>query len=104
MLAIMVGERDPNFPDVPTFKEFGYGIPAAVGGPLLVAPSGLPDPIFNKLESAFRPAAQSPEVREASEKFEMPVVFVDRRQLEEELARAYKFYSEILAELGLLKK
>ena len=105
MLAVMMGaDRDPNFPDVPIFKEFGYGCPAAPARLILLAPRDLPEPIYNKLESVFRQAAHSPELRKALEKLDMPVVFVDRSQLEAELSRDYKFYVEFIQELGLLKK
>lgn len=105
MLAVMFGaDRDPNFPDVPTLTEFGYGSPAAPARLILLAPRDLPDPIYKKLESNFRQAAHSPEVRNALEKLDMPVAFADRRHLEEELPKDYKFYSEFIQELGLLKK
>jgi tripartite-type tricarboxylate transporter receptor subunit TctC len=105
MLAVMMGaDRDPNFPDVPTFREFGYGCPAAPARLILLAPRDLPEPIYNKLESVFRQAAHSPELRKALEKLDMPVVFMDGRQLKVDLSKDYKFYSEFIQELGLLKK
>jgi len=105
MLAVMMsGERDPNFPEVPTFKEFGYACPATPAGLLLLAPRDLPDPIYKKVESAFGQAAHSPEVRKALENLGMSFVFRDRRQLETELSEDYKFYAEFLQEIGLVKK
>jgi tripartite-type tricarboxylate transporter receptor subunit TctC len=105
MLAVMMGaDRDPNFPDVPTFKEFGYEFPVAPSRLIVIAPRDLPEPIYNKLESVFRQAAHSPEVRKSLEKLDMGVAFADGRQLEVALKKDYKFYSEFIQELGLLKK
>ena len=105
MLALIFGEeRDPNFPDVPTFKEFGYGCPAAPGAFILLAPSNLPDPIYKKLEAGFRQAAYLPELRNSLEKMDMPFIFLDRHQLETNLPKEYKFYLEFMQELGLVKK
>ena len=73
MLAVILGgERDPNFPDVPTFKEFGNAWSVAAPGLLLLAPRDLPDPIYNKLESGFRQAAHSPELRKALARHYLP--------------------------------
>lgn len=104
-LAITLGkERAPEFPDVPTLEELGYGCPAAAAAMLLCAPGGLPDPIFKKLEPAFRQAIHSPELLETLKKLDMPFIFLDRRKVEEEISANYKFFSDFINELGLLKK
>ena len=103
MLAVTVlEERDPGFPDVPTLKEFGYKLPPA-GALVLLTPKGLPDPVYNKLESAFRQAAYSPKFKKVLENTNMPFVFKNRRQLETEVPKDYQFYAEFLQELGLVK-
>ena len=44
------------------------------------------------------------DMAKALEKLDMPVAFVDRRHLEEELPKDYKFFSQFIQELGLLRK
>jgi tripartite-type tricarboxylate transporter receptor subunit TctC len=104
MLTLTVlEERDPAFPDVPTLKEFGYKLPPA-GALVILAPKGLPDPVYNKLESAFHQAANSPNFKKILDNTNMPSYYRNRRQLETEIPKDYKFYAEFLQELGLVKK
>lgn len=87
--------RLPRFPDVPTLKELGYkGAP--LGGWVIVGPSGLPDPIFKKLEAAYLP-----EFHKLLEKLEALFDFKDRSQLEAAIPADYQFYADFLPELGI---
>jgi tripartite-type tricarboxylate transporter receptor subunit TctC len=52
-LAIGSAERDPNFPDVPTFKEQGIDFVNGVWRDLSV-PVGTPPDVSSKLESALK--------------------------------------------------
>ncbi len=101
MLALTIAhERDPEFPDVPTLKDLGYkDVPPAIY--VLLAPQGLPDPIFKKLESGFRQAAQSPGFKKLLNNLGVPSLFKDRKQLEAEVPENYKFYSGLLKEMGV---
>lgn len=104
LLAVTLNEeRDPIFPDVPTLKELGYKI-APTGALVLIAPKGLPDPIYNKLETLCRQVIYSPEFLKVLESMDMALVFKNRRQLETELPRDYTFTADFLKELGMLKK
>jgi tripartite-type tricarboxylate transporter receptor subunit TctC len=97
--------RDPEFPDVPTFTEFGYKpLPGGLADLTLIAPKNLPDSVYNKLVSGFTQAANAPKFQETLTKVDMPFTFKDRRKLETELPIAYKACAEMLEELGLGKK
>ena len=103
MLAVTGYEkRDPKFPDVPRIEEFGYkSIP--MGSFVLLAPKGLPDPIFKKIEAAFHKSAHSPELHKMLDNMDVPFIFRDRRQFEAEFADTYKLYADFLKEIGLAK-
>ncbi len=103
MLAVTDYEkRDPEFPDVPRVEEFGYkSIP--MGSHLLLAPKGLPDPVFKKIEAAFRKSAHSPELHKLLGNLGIPFDYKDRRQFEAEFAETYKLYADFLKEIGLAK-
>jgi len=104
MLAVInSSKREIDFPDVPTLQDLGYkdAPPAAY---LVLAPKGLPDAVYGKLDSAFRKAAHSPEFKALLEKLRVPFVFKDRRQLEAEFPATYQFYREFLKETGILAK
>jgi len=104
MLAVTISDkRDPDFPDIPTLTDLGYkDVPPALY--VLLAPKGLPDPIFNKLERAFRQAAHSSEFKKVLNNLSVPFHFKDRRQLETDFPGTYKFYADLLKEMGLEKE
>ncbi|HYF06084.1 MAG TPA: tripartite tricarboxylate transporter substrate binding protein [Acetobacteraceae bacterium] len=59
-------------PDVPTFREQGYDlISGATRG--MVAPPGLPRPIAERLESAFRAALAEPALRQEAQRLGLPL-------------------------------
>jgi tripartite-type tricarboxylate transporter receptor subunit TctC len=98
-------KRDPNFPDVPTWKELGYkDLPGGVAGIVFLAPKNLPDSVYNKLESGFTQAVHGPNFQNTLKQIDFPFVFKDRRKLETDLPRHYKSLAEFLGELGLIKK
>jgi tripartite-type tricarboxylate transporter receptor subunit TctC len=103
MLAVTGFEkRDPKFPDVPRIEEFGHkSVP--MGSYLLLAPKGLPDSIFKKIETAFRKSAFSPDFQKMMDNSDYPFIFKERHQLEREFPETYKFYADILKEIGLAK-
>jgi tripartite-type tricarboxylate transporter receptor subunit TctC len=55
VLAVSTEQRDPRFPDVPTFKEQGYDVVLSTIH-WIAAPAGTPDPIVNLLAEAFKKA------------------------------------------------
>ncbi len=103
MLAIIISEeRDPHFPDIPTLKDLGYkDVPPSRF--VLVAPKGLPEPVFKKVEEGFRKAAYSPKFRKVMEDLSLPFVFRDRKQLEGEYPEFHQIYSSLLKEFGIIK-
>jgi tripartite-type tricarboxylate transporter receptor subunit TctC len=103
MLAVVTAEeRDPAFPQVPTLKDLGYkDLPHSYF--ILVAPRGIPEPVFKKVEAAFRRVAVSPEFRKVLENLSVPHMFRNRSQLETELPKEYQIYSRLLKEFGITK-
>ncbi len=103
MLAqVTAEERDPAFPEVPTLKDLGYkDLPHSYF--ILMGPRGIPDPVFKKIEAAFRRAAVAPEFRKVLENLSVPYMFRDRNQLETELPKEYQLYSGLLKDFGIIK-
>jgi tripartite-type tricarboxylate transporter receptor subunit TctC len=61
LLAVGGAKRDPAFPDVPTFKEAGYDMPAATPSwYALFAPAATPDPAAERLSQAAVAAIKDP--------------------------------------------
>ncbi|MGQ0546786.1 MAG: Bug family tripartite tricarboxylate transporter substrate binding protein [Betaproteobacteria bacterium] len=63
LLAVGGAKRDPAFPDVPTFKEAGYDMPAATPSwYALFATAGTPDAAAERLSEAAIAAIKDPAV------------------------------------------
>ncbi|QNB46528.1 hypothetical protein BR63_09525 [Thermanaerosceptrum fracticalcis] len=67
MLAVMSPERNPNFPDVPTFKELDYDINFGTWRGLAV-PKGTPDNVKKVLAGAFKKGYDSQEFQDFAKK------------------------------------
>jgi tripartite-type tricarboxylate transporter receptor subunit TctC len=103
MLAVVNSDdRDPTFPQVPTLKDLGYK-DAPPGYYTLMAPKGLPDPVFKKLEATFGNVTHSQEFRKVLDNLGVPFIFKDGKQLETELRQDYQLYSVLLKDFGLIK-
>lgn len=63
-LAVMSDQRSPLLPDVPTFTEVGVPGVVAVNWVAIAAPLHTPDPILQRLYTAFTDVAKAPETRE----------------------------------------
>jgi len=62
LLAVAGEQRDPNFPDVPTFREQGFDLVAKPWYGLF-APAGTPAPVVAKLHGALDAIMRQPAVR-----------------------------------------
>ena len=72
VIGVSSDERDPRFPNVPTYKEQGYPV-ERVGWRGVAGPKGLPPEILNRLVAAFKAALDSKEVKDRFAKADYPV-------------------------------
>lgn len=56
--------RSPALPDVPTFKELGYGDMTAINWYGVFAPAGTPADVVDRLNAAFNKTMQTPKLKE----------------------------------------
>lgn len=61
-LAVTTAERSEAFPDVPTLQESGYPDYSVTSWFGLVAPTGTPEAVINKLHAEVQKALKKPEV------------------------------------------
>jgi tripartite-type tricarboxylate transporter receptor subunit TctC len=54
VLALTLDQRDPRFPDIPTFKESGYDLSGLLGYYWVAAPANTPNAIVNHLAEALK--------------------------------------------------
>ena len=67
VLALAAEQRNPSYPEIPTFREFGFDVvlPSVY---LVGAPAATPDPIINFLAEAFGKACSGQDYKEAAAK------------------------------------
>jgi tripartite-type tricarboxylate transporter receptor subunit TctC len=75
-LASWSTERLPLMPEVPTFKELGYDAEFYIWSGVF-APAAIPTVVLDRLRSAVRDAANSPEFKGTMEKVQTPVSYLD---------------------------
>jgi tripartite-type tricarboxylate transporter receptor subunit TctC len=76
-LASWGDKRAASLPDVPTFKELGYKDVEFYIWSGLFAPAKTPEPVIKTLRQTVAKAVQDPEFKDAMEKLETPVVYLD---------------------------
>ena len=82
-LAVAAAERSQTAPDVPTMRELGHDVTGSASRGIL-GPPGLPRPVVERLEDAFRGALVDPRfVAEAERQFMplRPLIGADYRRM-----------------------
>jgi tripartite-type tricarboxylate transporter receptor subunit TctC len=103
VLAVFQPTRNPAFPDVPTFKELGYGVHNGSTF-FLVLPPGTPADVVRYIHDAAKAAMDDPSFAAF---VKARVIDVDYRagdKLKADLWAEYKTHTEILKRLGMLRK
>jgi tripartite-type tricarboxylate transporter receptor subunit TctC len=79
ILATWGESRHPALPEVPTLKELGYDATFSQWTGLF-APAGTPGPVIAKLREASKKVVDDPTFKDALEKVETPVQYLDQPQ------------------------
>jgi tripartite-type tricarboxylate transporter receptor subunit TctC len=103
VLAVFEEQRNPNFPDAPTFKELGYDITMGVYYPI-VAPKNMPADVKAKLFKAAKAALESPAFSAKAKEGGYNMDIKDPEQLRKDLWAAYRDNGQLVKELGMGKK
>ena len=104
ILALSDEKRSELFPDVKTFKEWGYPV-VLPGFFSLCAPAKTPQPILNKLSNAmqevFRRHGQ--QIREELRRLENTAFFCDHAQSVQEFKKNYEEAYRLAKEIGYIQ-
>jgi tripartite-type tricarboxylate transporter receptor subunit TctC len=76
-------ERHPSYPDVPTFKEFGYQNVEYYIWAGLFAPRGTPDAVMKALRDAARRAVQDPDFKNTMARVDSIVQYQDAPEFQQ---------------------
>ncbi len=101
-IGVMSETRLSAFPDVPTFKEQGYPVYAALWG-VLVGPKGMPAPVLTKLRSACAEGQGTADFKAKMLKLGMEPSYQNGPEFEAGLRTEDKTAARLLKDLGLAK-
>jgi tripartite-type tricarboxylate transporter receptor subunit TctC len=103
MLMVFSAEkRDPYFPLIPMAKDLGCeDVPP--NQYIMVGPKGIPEPVYQKLNEAFKKVINGPDFQKVMESFNLPLEYKDKPQLEKEMAAQYEWYGSFLKKMGVKK-
>ncbi|MGH7354332.1 MAG: Bug family tripartite tricarboxylate transporter substrate binding protein [Candidatus Rokuibacteriota bacterium] len=103
VLMVFQGKRHPAYPDAPSTKDMGWD---AVSGAwfTFVAPKGTPGAVQKYIHDAVKAAMEEPQFVNT---IKQRVIDIDYRagdQIRADLWKEYKYHTEVLTRLGMLKK
>lgn len=101
LLATTGSQRLKNYPNVPTFAEIGItgmegGAPRGVFGPV-----GVPNPIIDKLNEAFKKLSQDPAINKKLEPLSVYSSYMSATEYTKFLNDEMKLYIDTIANLNL---
>jgi tripartite-type tricarboxylate transporter receptor subunit TctC len=100
LLATWGEQRPARFKDAPTLKNAGYDVvvdaPNGIG-----APAGLPPQIVAKLSEAFHKAVLSPQFKEACDKIDAPLMYLNGEDYRKYVLSQYVRDKRLIEKLNL---
>jgi len=100
LLATWGEQRPARFKNAPTLKNAGYDVvvdaPNGIG-----APAGLPPEIVAKLGDAFRKAVMSPQFKEACDKIDAPLMYLNGEDYRKYVLSQYVRDKRLIDKLNL---
>ncbi len=104
LLAVGGTERSPEFPDVPTVAESGYGDYNASSWSAMLAPAGTPKPIIDRLNAEVVKILAKPDVKERLAKLGATVVASSPEEARKTIAMEGETFSALIKRLDLAAK
>jgi len=103
VIGVFQKERNPSFPDAPTFKELGYDITQGVYYFLLL-PKGTPQAVVEILHGAFKKALAEPSFVMVMKNSQIDIDYQRPEAISKELWASYEDNRKMVEYLGLKKK
>ena len=102
-LVMYSRERLPDYPDIPTLNELGYGFVHDMIS-MIVGPAGLPADVVRKLEAAFKRGTETPEFKTAMESQNRNMFFLTSAESDQHLKEKWFRTEKQLKEAGVIKE
>jgi tripartite-type tricarboxylate transporter receptor subunit TctC len=95
-LAMLAEVRHPDFPDVPTLREQGYGKDGGDSWFGILAPAGTSPGVVAKLDKAIGDAARSPDVIDRLHKGGCRVTYLDPTDFRDRITVETRMFGNII--------
>jgi len=95
--------RSPQFPDVPTMKELGYGFTKDTVF-CMFGPANLPSDVLAKLEAAFKKGIETPEFKSLIEKLDCTPAYYSSKDLDLLLKELWVRAEKTFKDAGIIKE
>jgi len=95
-LAMLAEIRHPDFPDVPTLREQGYGKDGGDSWFGILAPTGTSPEVVTKLDKAIGDAARSPDVIDRLHKGGCRVTYLDPTDFRDRITVETRMFGNII--------
>ena len=102
-LMVFQAKRNAVFPDVPTAKELGWDAASGIFF-VVVAPKGTPGPALKYIHDATKAAMEEPQFIAMVKQRAIEIDYRAGDQLKADIWKEYKYHTEVLMRLGMLKK
>jgi tripartite-type tricarboxylate transporter receptor subunit TctC len=100
LLAVLIPERDPALPDVPTAREQGVDVSLEAWRGIVV-PRGTPKPVVAQLEAAIRRTVEAPEFAKQAESLNVRPSFLPADEFGELIAREDAELARMMRAMGI---
>ncbi|OGA57171.1 MAG: hypothetical protein A2710_00835 [Burkholderiales bacterium RIFCSPHIGHO2_01_FULL_64_960] len=103
-LAVLGSSRTPALPDVPTMQELGYKDFAFNGWLGILAPSGTPQPVIQRLHKEIAEAVKSPDIQALYTRLGMDPTVLTPQAYGEEMKKDIARYGIVAQQAGIEKE
>jgi tripartite-type tricarboxylate transporter receptor subunit TctC len=100
-LAVVLPQRDPTLPNVPTLKE--QGIDVATWGSIkgVAAPAGTPAEVVKYIEGTIKKICNDPEFKKTMENLNQPIMYQGSQDFTKFMRQATADYAKLIKQLNI---
>ncbi len=100
-LAVVLPQRDPTLPNVPTLKEQGYDVYTWGSIKGVAAPAGTPKDVVKYIEGTIKKICDDPEFKKTMANLNQPVMYQGSEEFARFIKQATEDYAALIKKLGI---
>ena len=100
-LAVMPGDRNPAYPNVPSMKELGFEIPTPITQYYVLGPKGMDKAVLDKLYKVFAEALRGPALQQFALKNGLTIDVQGPEESAKQIRDNWKLYTKIIQDFKI---